>query len=995
MNMHSSPAALAGAEVRPGPRPAALRLGLAAVAPVWELVRVAAPDIAATIAMLGAVAFFYKGLLTGDILVSYDLFTYFYPLRDFTDSALRAGRLPLWNPYLFLGSPFLSNIQTAVFYPLWWPFIFLDAPHAVLSSVLLHVLLAGLGMYGFARASAGLSPWGALGAALPFMLGGYVSQKVGNPNQLQVIAWLPLLLLTVDRAQRGPILFWTLLAGIVLALQVLAGHPQMVYLSLWAAGLLALYRAIFPAGYGPEERRVPRLIGRLARAAISLLGMGIAAVGLAAAQVLPTLELLPHSIRGAGLTFSEGVSFSLPYWELLRATLPSFKEAPGAEFVAYIGFLPLGLGLAAIRRGGHQLLGFCLLVGLVSLFLALGGYNPLYESMYGRLPGLNQFRVPARWLLLFTFAGSLAAGIGLEALYRPPTRRRRLLLEAFEALALWAMAVVLVWLLDAHLVWPETPQWTRLWLGAALAALLVGRLGPWLAGVRLGPWLRLGPALAALALLTVAGELYAEGLDLQRNRPVPADAYTSLRTTALQLLARENDSASYRVLSLASSDYTPGDREDLRLSLGDLSPQAQNEYIAGAKYKDILAPNLSSVYEIATVDGYDGGVLPLQRYVDLRTMLVESGGSLNPNPRQRDAVLRFLLDGIPSPVLMGALNVRYLLTDKLNDLWIDNAYYDMNFTTTVVPGRRVDLVPPRPFEATGLGIVSFVVEGYLSPQGEQVAQVTVEGDDGRRERFILRFGVDTAQGDLEVPELRHQPARIASPWRTREQAFHYIATLPLKAPLTVRRIEVIGLLNRGVWHVRALSLTDQRTGASVPVPLDGRFSQAASGDLKLYRLETEQPRVSIERAYRVEPDSGRALGALEQRGGPVLLEEPPAWSKAERPGGVLQDGIEALEWTPERIVLRASVRSPALLYLRETHFPGWRVWVDGEEGKMLLANGIFRAVALSAGSHTVEFRYEPVTLRMGVQLSLTSLMVVGSLVVVALATLWWRADASL
>jgi len=344
---------------------------------------------------------------------------------------------------------------------------------------------------------------------------------------------------------------------------------------------------------------------------------------------------------------------------------------------------------------------------------------------------------------------------------------------------------------------------------------------------------------------------------------------------------------------------------------------------------------------------------------------------------------------------MGALNVRYLLTDKLNDLWIDNAYYDMNFTTTVVPGRRVDLVPPRPFEATGLGIVSFVVEGYLSPQGEQVAQVTVEGDDGRRERFILRFGVDTAQGDLEVPELRHQPARIASPWRTREQAFHYIATLPLKAPLTVRRIEVIGLLNRGVWHVRALSLTDQRTGASVPVPLDGRFSQAASGDLKLYRLETEQPRVSIERAYRVEPDSGRALGALEQRGGPVLLEEPPAWSKAERPGGVLQDGIEALEWTPERIVLRASVRSPALLYLRETHFPGWRVWVDGEEGKMLLANGIFRAVALSAGSHTVEFRYEPVTLRMGVQLSLTSLMVVGSLVVVALATLWWRADASL
>jgi hypothetical protein len=107
-------------------------------------------------ALLAASASFTGGLPNGDILVSYDLFTYFYPLRDFTDSALRAGRLPLWNPYLFLGSPFLANIQTAVFYPLWWPFLILDAPHAVLSSVLLHVYLAGVGMYCFARRSAGL-----------------------------------------------------------------------------------------------------------------------------------------------------------------------------------------------------------------------------------------------------------------------------------------------------------------------------------------------------------------------------------------------------------------------------------------------------------------------------------------------------------------------------------------------------------------------------------------------------------------------------------------------------------------------------------------------------------------------------------------------------------------------------------------------------------------------------------------------------------------------
>ena len=38
-----------------------------------------------------------------------DLLLYFYPLRDFAAQAVREGRLPLWNPYTFMGAPFLAN----------------------------------------------------------------------------------------------------------------------------------------------------------------------------------------------------------------------------------------------------------------------------------------------------------------------------------------------------------------------------------------------------------------------------------------------------------------------------------------------------------------------------------------------------------------------------------------------------------------------------------------------------------------------------------------------------------------------------------------------------------------------------------------------------------------------------------------------------------------------------------------------------------------------
>jgi hypothetical protein len=39
------------------------------------------------------------------------------PARHYMAEALREGRLPLWNPHVALGRPFLADVETAVFYP--------------------------------------------------------------------------------------------------------------------------------------------------------------------------------------------------------------------------------------------------------------------------------------------------------------------------------------------------------------------------------------------------------------------------------------------------------------------------------------------------------------------------------------------------------------------------------------------------------------------------------------------------------------------------------------------------------------------------------------------------------------------------------------------------------------------------------------------------------------------------------------------------------------
>src|SRR3990172_5452615 len=171
---------------------------------LWERVRVRAPLGLIALLFLLVLLFYRKTAFTNLILVDYDLLTYFYPYKEAAALAFREGRLPLWNPYLFTGVPFLANPQTALFYPLNLPGYLLSAPLAVKYSVIFHVFLAGAFMYAFARSSLALGRPGALVAAFTFMFGGFLTQQVGHINQLNAAVWLPLLLLLFDLARQRP-----------------------------------------------------------------------------------------------------------------------------------------------------------------------------------------------------------------------------------------------------------------------------------------------------------------------------------------------------------------------------------------------------------------------------------------------------------------------------------------------------------------------------------------------------------------------------------------------------------------------------------------------------------------------------------------------------------------------------------------------------------------------------------------------------------------------
>ena len=132
-------------------------------------------------------------------------------------------------------------------------------------------------------------------------------------------------------------------------------------------------------------------------------------------------------------------------------------------------------------------------------------------------------------------------------------------------------------------------------------------------------------------------------------------------------------------------------------------------------------------------------------------------------------------------------------------------------------------------------------------------------------------------------------------------------------------------------------------------------------------------------AARLVEDEDAAFDAVLEPGfdprREAIVEEPIAGLAEQplRPGAA--GGARIVEDEPERVAIEADANRRALLVLADVHYPGWKAEVDGEEVPIERVDYLLRGVALPAGRHTVEFRYEPLSWRIGWITSLAALLV--------------------
>ncbi len=401
------------------------------------------------------------------IFVESDFNLQFYPWLSFVYEQWRQGHIPLWNPYINAGQPGLADIQLAALYPvnllvyallalLRQPF----TPLALVLIILLHFWLAAVFTYVLIHYLT-RSSLAALVGAIVYAFSGYmVTYASIQLSVLQTATWLPLMLYaahkTATRGHRRDII--TLAA--LIAVNLLAGHPQLFVYNAYAMLVYFLTVTFSRAGLKVAVIRAARRLGPAF----------LLAVGLAAAQILPTLELFAHSHRAEQLNFRY-VSAGLLPDQWLAFMVPAAFGDP----LFYVSTTALALAVVALAREGRRTLPWGVLGGL-TLLLIMGRHTFAFVAAYVLLPGLGLFRDQYRATYVAVFSVAVLAGWGAHtfvALPRPTGERVRVWVGRAAAL----VALVGLMIHIAHGIWPESPQLAA--LSRAWAWPMIGLVGLW------------------------------------------------------------------------------------------------------------------------------------------------------------------------------------------------------------------------------------------------------------------------------------------------------------------------------------------------------------------------------------------------------------------------------------------------------------------------------------------------------------------------------------
>jgi hypothetical protein len=156
-----------------------------------------------------------------------------------------------------------------------------------------------------------------------------------------------------------------------------------------------------------------------------------------------------------------------------------------------------------------------------------------------------------------------------------------------------------------------------------------------------------------------------------------------------------------------------------------------------------------------------------------------------------------------------------------------------------------------------------------------------------------------------------------------------------------------------------------------------KYPLVYQGEINIFENPTVLPRAFLVRKYSCISSKADILRRIGQKDfdpkNEVILEDCPERFNIEHTAGL--NSAEITEHKNLSVNLKTETDGNAILILTDTNYPGWKAFINGLETKIYTADYIFRAIYLPNGVHTVEFRFEPPSFKIGLWITFLSLIV--------------------
>ncbi len=538
----------------------------------------------------------------------------------------KSGHVPSWNPYSFSGTPLAANIQSGAFYPLNILFLALPFPFAWTIIIIFEPLLTGIFFYLYVRRK-GLEPLACLFGAIVWSFSGFNIAWLTWGTITHVSLWLPLILLSIDKIvesrtiRNKSSLTWLILFIVALSVQFFAGHSQI---SLYVIALSLIY-AVWNIARAKSKSRVNQNQLVVKKQIALLIGLGVVLfITITAIQWWPLFTLVSVGSRIGDIDIWMKSGWFLPWKHLIQFLVPDFFGNPTtlnywgewnyAEFIGYIGILPLMYALyAVVKTRDRTIFWIFILLGCFVMILP----SPLAYLPYQMNIPIVQALQPTRLLVIVDFALSVLATYGLHNFMKSYDKDTIYIVGSLTLILLLSWFYVLI-------------GYRFLSPGITNSNVLVAQRN-----------------LVFPTLILIIGTILYTVTQVFKNKMIRLTSVGCIVVVVVLDLLR----FGWKFTPFTSIDFFfPRTK-----ALAFLQQQQQPFRIMSLDDR-ILPPNTSSYYDLESIEGYDP--LYLKRYEEFIAAIARN----KPNINQPFGFNRIItIHNVDSP-LLPLLNVRYILT---------------------------------------------------------------------------------------------------------------------------------------------------------------------------------------------------------------------------------------------------------------------------------------------------------------------------------------------